>query len=100
MIMYHMIQKTITSSCHSCGSINIIKNGTNKCGNQQYHCKACGVYRVLEPQEKSAPQVRKQVLQAYRERCSLRGIERIFGVCRLTVMNWLLDEVEQQPSLE
>lgn len=100
MIMCHMIQKTITYSCHSCGSINIVKNGTNKCGNQQYHCKACGVYRVLEPQEKNVPAIKKQVLHAYRERCSLRGIERLFGVCRQTVMSWLLDEADQQPPLE
>ncbi|MGC9398945.1 MAG: hypothetical protein ACP5HM_07395, partial [Anaerolineae bacterium] len=24
----------------------MVKNGTNKCGNPQYHCKDCGVYRV------------------------------------------------------
>ncbi|HXK42400.1 MAG TPA: IS1 family transposase, partial [Anaerolineae bacterium] len=34
-----MIQETITYHCHKCGSANIVKNGTNKCGNCQYHCK-------------------------------------------------------------
>lgn len=43
-----MIQKTITYSCRVCGSENIVKNGTNRLGQQQYHCKDCGVYRVLE----------------------------------------------------
>ncbi len=34
-----MIQETITYRCHRCGSTNIVRNGTNKCGNPQYHCK-------------------------------------------------------------
>lgn len=99
MIMRHMIQETITYPCHSCGSINIVKNGTNKCGNQPYHCKECGAYRVLEPQRPTAQQEKKRVLQAYRERVSLRGLERIFGVCRQTVMGWLTDEMHQLPQL-
>lgn len=44
-----MIQETITYKCRECSSSNIIKNGTNRCGNAQYHCKDCGIYRVLEP---------------------------------------------------
>ena len=39
------------------------------------------------------------VLQAYRERVSLRGLERIFGVCRQTVMRWLSEEIDQLPQL-
>ncbi|HEX8680891.1 MAG TPA: IS1 family transposase, partial [Ardenticatenaceae bacterium] len=33
-----MIQETITHHCRRCGSSNIVKNGTNRCGNQQYWC--------------------------------------------------------------
>jgi len=51
MIMPHMIQETIAYSCRYCGSINIVKNGTNKCGNQQYQCRDCGAYRGLHPQQ-------------------------------------------------
>ena len=61
MIMRHMIQETITYTCHSCGSINIIKNGTNKCGNQQYHCKDCRVYRVLKPTVQAQVEQKEQV---------------------------------------
>ena len=86
--MRHMIQETITYTCQACGSINIIRNGTNKYGNQQYHCKDCGVYGVLRPKRLYA-QEKTKVLKAYRERTSLRGLERIFGVCRQTVMRWL-----------
>lgn len=94
-----MIQETTKFTCGSCGSVNIIKNGTNKCGNPQYHCKDCGVYRVLEPKEKYTAQDKARILRAYRERMSLRGIQRVFGVWRSTVMRWLKAEVERLPSL-
>src|SRR5262245_22730758 len=75
-----MIQVTTTYKCRVCGSENIIKNGRNKAGNAQYHCKDCGAYRVLEPKPDDKPERRRQVLQAYRERASLRGLRRIFGI--------------------
>jgi transposase-like protein len=65
MIMCHMIQKTITYSCHSYGSINIVNNGTNKYGNQQYDCHDCGAYRVSEPNGSSIHQEKEKALQAY-----------------------------------
>ena len=92
-----MIQETITYTCRSCGSDNIIKNGTNKCGNPQYHCKACGVYRVLKPKEGHSQARREQVLKAAQERVSLRGIERIFDVCRQTVATWSRDYFKRLP---
>ena len=39
----------IMSGSNAAGSENIVKNGTNRCGNQQYWCKDCGARRVLEP---------------------------------------------------
>lgn len=92
-----MIQETTTSTCRSCGSVNIIKNGTNKCSNPQYHCKDCGVYRVLKPTETHSQQMQEHVLRAARERVSLRGIERIFKVCRQTVAKWIRDYLKQLP---
>jgi transposase-like protein len=94
-----MIQVTMTYKCRTCGSENIVKNGRNKAGNAQYHCKDCGAYRVLVPKSAEQPERRRQVLQAYRERASLRGLGRIFGVARQSVLKWLADQVEQLPSL-
>ncbi len=94
-----MIQETTTYTCRSCGSVNIIRNGTNKCGNPQYHCKDCGVYRVLTPQQRHSAQTRERVLCSAQERVSLRGIERIFGVCRQTVVKWIRDWVRHLPVL-
>ena len=42
-----MIQTTHT--CRKCGSSDIVKNGHSASGSQQYHCKSCGAYLVLDP---------------------------------------------------
>jgi transposase-like protein len=86
-----MIQVTMTYKCRACGSENIVKNGRNKVGNAQYHCKDCGAYRVLAPKSAEQLECRRQVLQAYRERASLRGLGRIFGVARQSVLKWLAE---------
>ena len=94
-----MIQETTTFTCRSCGSANTIRNGTNKCGNPQYHCKDCGVYRVRNPKERHSSTTKRQVLRAALERVSLRGIERIFDVCRQTVAEWIKNKVRHLPIL-
>lgn len=95
-----MIQETTTFACRSCGSADIIRNGSNKCGNPQYHCKSCGVYRVLEPKTpKYCPQERETVLRASQERVSLRGLERVFGVRRQTIVEWIKAKVWSLPTL-
>jgi insertion element IS1 protein InsB len=95
-----MIQITITYRCRSCGSANIVKNGTNKCGHAQYHCKDCRVYRVLEPVTRHTAEQKRTVLDTYKERASLRGLGRIFGVVRQTVLRWLTELVQQLPALK
>ncbi len=97
--MHHMIQETITYTCHTCGSINIVRNGTNKYGNPQYHCNDCGAYRVLKPKRGPSEHQKQLVLKAYRERMSLRGIERVFEVCRQTVMKWVEQAINVLPHL-
>ncbi len=55
---------------------------------------------MLEPKEKPAQQKKGEALRsACRERVSLRGVEHIFGVCRQTVMRWLIEEAEQLPKI-
>jgi len=94
-----MIKETVTYNCSRCGSINIVRNGTNKCGNAQYHCKDCDAYRVLKPQCRHTIEEKAQILSAYRERMSLRGVERIFRVCRQTVTRWLTHYVNHLPTV-
>ena len=94
-----MIRQLITYACRACGSTNIVKNGTNKCGNAQYHCKDCGVYRVLQPETRYAPEEKATILRACTERISLRGLQRVFGVHRQTVSRWLVEQTVQMPLL-
>jgi insertion element IS1 protein InsB len=57
------------------------------------------VYRVLEPQQINNVLRRTQVLRAYKERASLRGLERIFGVARQQIIGWIEDELRRLPTL-
>ncbi|MFN2286217.1 MAG: IS1 family transposase [Anaerolineae bacterium] len=95
-----MIKITIIYTCRVCGSRDVVHNGHNKCGTPQYHCHSCGAYRVLFPSQVSyrAP-FKNMVLRAYHERASLRGLERIFHVCRRTIAIWIVDKVQHLPTL-
>lgn len=84
-----MIQETVTYCCTRCGSENIVRNGKTPYGKQQYKCKECGRFSVLEPSEKYSPEEKEQILAAYQERPSMRGIQRIYGVSRNTLSKWL-----------
>jgi IS1 family transposase/transposase-like protein len=95
-----MIQITITYRCRVCGSINIVRNGTNKCGNAPYHCKDCGAHRVLEPASGYSPRAKQRILDTYKERASLRGLGRIFGVARQTVLQGLKELMRRLPDLK
>jgi insertion element IS1 protein InsB len=94
-----MITQTVTQVCRSCGSNHIVKNGTNRCGSQQYHCKTCGAYRVLTPKERYPVQMKWTILRLLLERVSLRGIERTFRVWRGTVLRWLRQALKHLPRL-
>ena len=84
-----MITKLVIYTCRACGSPNIVKNGHNASGSQQYRCKDCGKRGVLEPKRGYTEEQKEQVLAAYNERSSMRGIQRTFGVSRPTLASWL-----------
>ncbi len=95
-----MIQETITYTCRVCKSTQIVRNGTNRYGKAQYHCKDCGAYRVLKPKPTSSEIEQQIVLRACLERSSLRGVERIVGVARQTVAQWIKVHVQKLPDIE
>ncbi len=98
--MESMIQETRTSTCRACGSANIVRNGTNRCGNVQYHGKDCGTSRVLKPKQVHSEAVKAIVLRAGLECCSLRGVERIFAIVRQTVTRWRATHLQKLPELK
>src|SRR6266568_3989156 len=95
-----MIQETITRICRACKSTNIIKNGTNRCGTPQYHCKDCGTYRVLQLKTVYSEAEKQTVLQSCQERSSLRGVQRVFGVARQTIAQWMKMHVQKLPEIK
>ena len=94
-----MIIEIKVRHCPKCGSIDIVKNGHDCRGAQKHHCKACGAYGNLDKKRASAETQREQVLNAYFERVSMRGIERVFPVSRYYLARWLLEAVASLPSL-
>jgi insertion element IS1 protein InsB len=85
--------------CPNCGSIDMVKNGKDYKGAQKYECHNCGGYGTLEPQGRYTESQREQILRAYQERVSMRGIQRIFGVARQTLSRWLKEKAASLPDL-
>lgn len=94
-----MITTTIQQQCRKCGSPNIVKNGRNRCGSQQDLCKDCRAIGVLTPKQYYRPERQEEILRAYLERPSMRGIQRIFGVSRKTLAAWIKKKLSTLPSL-
>ncbi len=84
-----------TYVCRKCNSDNIKKNGKNRYGSQQYYCKDCRASGVLEPKIRYTEERKEEILKAYQERSSMRGLERTFKVARQTVAGWL----KKKPNL-
>jgi transposase-like protein len=80
----------ISLTCPHCGSPDIVKNGHAPNGKQKYRCRAC----QRQSREKPTPHVtpeerREEILRAYQERSSLRGLARTFKVSHNTVAAWI-----------
>ena len=84
-----MITTIITDECTRCHSINLVKNGRTKKGKQKFHCKDCGAYGTINPEVMYSSERKAEIMSAYHERSSMRGIERTFGVARQTLSKWL-----------
>ena len=78
---------TITLHCAHCGSDALVRDGHAPNGKQNYRCHACG---RRGPSPHAYPEARREeILHAYQERSSLRGLTRTFGVSRTTVSTWI-----------
>jgi transposase-like protein len=75
--------------CKKCSSQNTVKNGRTRHGNQQYHCRDCGVYTTTDASEQQRQEKMEQVERLHNERLSQRGIARLTGVSRPTIIAWL-----------
>jgi transposase-like protein len=75
--------------CKKCQSTNVVKNGRTSAGQQQYHCRDCGVYTVTDDRAQERATKMELVEKLHREQMSQRGIARVTGVSRPTIIRWL-----------
>ena len=81
---------TVILKCCHCGSEALVRNGRTGNGKQRYLCHDCGRTSRDNPGSNAyAAERREEILRAYQERSSLRGLSRTFGVSRNTVSSWL-----------
>ena len=76
--------------CRHCASTDVTRYGIAPNGKQKYFCRACQRQSRANPAPNGYTDERKaEILRAYEERSSLRGLERTFGVSRMTIITWL-----------
>ena len=76
-------------TCPACGSLHVSLFG-HQSGKQRYRCRLCQkTWRDNPKPHRTDPRRKALILAAYRERMSLRGLARTFGVSRSTVSLWL-----------
>jgi transposase-like protein len=80
----------ISLVCCHCGSEKVVRDGKAANGKQRLRCRECGRRSRESPGSAGySEEFKAQVLRAYQERTSLRGLQRVFGVSRQTVTKWL-----------
>jgi IS1 family transposase/transposase-like protein len=94
-----MIQVVITKRCPQCNSTNLVRNGHDYKGAQKFHCKDCDAYGTLDATGRYSQERQAEILRSYRERSSMRGVSRIFGVTRQTLARWLVELADALPDL-
>jgi transposase-like protein len=88
MIYCVIVSETIL--CLHCGSDRLRLDGKAPNGKQKYFCNTCKRGSRQNPKSRGYSQdFQAQVLAAYHERASLRGVCRIFGISRQTLITWL-----------
>lgn len=75
--------------CKKCSSTNVKKNGVTMAGRQKYHGHACGIYSTTDDAARERAAKDALVAQLHLERVSQRGIARVTGMSRSTIIKWL-----------
>jgi transposase-like protein len=75
--------------CKKCSSTNVKKNGLTAALRQKYHCKACGIYTTTDDAARERAAKEALVEKLHLERVSQRGIARLTGMSRSTVIKRL-----------
>ena len=85
-----MLSTTMVYCCPHCSGERLQKNGHAEDGSQRAKCVDCQRTFVLLPKgPRYDEKFKAQVVAAYQDRMSIRGITRTFGVCYQTIMVWV-----------
>ena len=91
MLSFKFTPSEKVRQAHYCQSEALVRNGHAPNGKQLYRCRSCGRQSRENPTPHAYPQARREeILHAYQERSSLRGLTRTFGVSRTTVSSWII----------
>ncbi len=93
-----MVTRTLVVVCPDCQSENVIRHGRTQTGYQRYRCKPCQATFSDAPQRGHTEAFKQQVLAAYQERSSMRGIQRVFKISRNTLTVWLKEKGGSCPT--
>ena len=95
-----MLSTTLIHVCPHCQGQRLQKNGRTRHGAQRARCVDCQrTFTLLPKGPRYEQKFKDQVLAAYQDRMSLRGIQRTFGVCYESVMAWLGEKSGGSPRL-
>jgi transposase-like protein len=75
--------------CKKCGSTQVKKNGLTAAGRQKYHCKACGIHTTTADAARERAEKETLLDKLHLERVSQRGIARLTGLSRSTIIKRL-----------
>lgn len=84
--------------CPKCYSCKIKKNGHTHYGKQNHKCKLCFRQFVAHSTHLINQTLRCLITKSLKERISLRGICRVFGVSLSWLLNFMVDVYEQAPE--
>ena len=95
-----MLSTTVIHVCPHCQGERLYKNGRTVRGAQRAKCKDCQRTFTLSPKgPRHSSTLKDQVIAAYQDRMSLRGIHRTFGICYMTGMKWLGQKSGKSPGV-
>jgi transposase-like protein len=72
-------------ACVHCQSESVKRNGRLASGYQRFLCKDCRATFSDAPLREPPAELKEQVLAAYQERMSMRGIARVYKISRNTL---------------
>jgi transposase-like protein len=78
--------------CPDCQGHNVIRFGHTRGRYRRYRCKDCHRCFSDAPERGHTDAFKEQVLAAYQERASMRGIARTFHISRNTLTRWLKEK--------